>query len=279
MKVLQRDLPWLIRDGDPRFARPNPAELAHATPEEFRRVWEPLLRQGPIEVDLFGDFKREDALAALNRTFGALPLRAPLAPSTLAPHVPAHNDAPLVLTHRGDPDTAAAVVAWPTGGGRSDLRTSRQLELLAQIFQNRLFDVMREKIGASYAPQVNAPWPLETPSGGYLAAMTQLRPRDLPAFFAAAETIAADLTANPPSADEIARVTEPIKQWITRASTGNGFYLEQLQGAASDPARLADLRSIMVDSANTTPEAMQDLARRYLRADKAWKLEVVPEKQ
>lgn len=278
MKVLQRDLPWLIRDGDPRFARPNPAELAHATPEQFRRVWEPLLRQGPIELDLFGDFKREDALAAINRTFGALPMRTPLPPSTLAPHLPAHNDAPLVLTHRGDPDTAAALVAWPTGGGRAALRESRQLELLAQIFQNRLFDVMREKIGASYAPQVNAPWPLDLPSGGYLGAVTQLRPRDLPAFFAAAETIAADLSANLPSADEIARVTEPIKQWITRASTGNGFYLQQLEGAATDPARLADLRSIMVDSASTTPEAMQQLARRYLRADTAWKLEVVPEK-
>ncbi len=278
MKVLQRDLPWLIRDGDPRFARPNPAELARATPEGFRRVWEPLLRQGPIEVDLFGDFKREDGLAALNRTFGALPLRAPLPPANLAPHLPAHNEAPLVLTHRGDPDTAAALVAWPTGGGRADLRTSRQLELLSQIFQNRLFDVMREKIGASYAPQVNSSWPLDLSSGGYFAATTQLRPRDLPAFFAAADTIAADLVANPPSADEIARVTEPMKQWITRLSTGNGFYLDQLQGGASEPRKLADLRSILVDSATTTPEAMQELARHYLKPDATWKVEVVPEK-
>ncbi len=279
MKVLQRDLPWLIRDGDPRFARPNPAELAKANPEGFRRVWEPLLRQGPIEVDLFGDFKREDALAALCKSFGALPLRAPLPPVNLAPHVPAHNATPLVLTHRGDPETAAALVAWPTGGGRAGLRESRQLELLSQIFQNRLFDVMREKIGASYAPQVNSSWPLDLASGGYLAATSQLRPRDLPAFFVAAYGIAADLVANPPSTDEIARVTEPMKQWITRLSTGNGFYLDQLQGGAAEPRKLADLRTILVDSASTTPEAMQDLARRFLKPDATWKLEVVPEKR
>ena len=279
MKVLQRDLPWLIRDGDPRFARPNPAELAKATPEGFRRVWEPLLREGPIEVDLFGDFNREEAIAALNRSFGALPMRAPLPPATLAPHVPAHNDTPLVLTHRGDPDTAAALVAWPTSGGRSQLRESRQLELLAQIFQNRLFDVMREKIGASYAPQVGSSWPLDLPSGGYISAMTQLRPRDLPAFFAAAEQIAADLVAAPPSADEIARVTEPMKQWITRLSTGNGFYLDQLQGGALEPRKIADLRSILIDSSTTTPAEMQDLARRYLKPGVTWKLEVVPDKK
>ena len=278
MKVLQRDLPWLIRDGDPRFARPNPAELAKATPEGFRRVWEPLLRQGPVEVDLFGDFKREEAIDALNKTFGALPMRMPVPPTGLAPHVPAHNETPLEITHRGDPDTAAALVAWPTGGGRGQLRESRQLELLAQIFQNRLFDVMREKIGASYAPQVGSSWPLDLPSGGYLSAVSQLRPRDLPAFYAAADQIAADLAASPPSADEIARVTEPMKQWITRLSTGNGFYLDQLQGGAFEPRKFADLRTILVDSSTTTPQAMQDLAKRYLRPDTSWKLEVVPEK-
>jgi zinc protease len=279
MKVLQRDLPWLIRDGDPRFAQPNPAELAKATPEGFRRVWEPLLQTGPIEVDLFGDFPREAGIAALERTFGALPMRSSVPPPALTPHLPAHNDTPLVLTHRGDPDAAAAVVAWPTGGGRTGLRESRQLELLAQIYQNRLFDVMREKIGASYAPQVSSSWPLDLTSGGYFAATTQLRPRDLPAFFAATDKIAADLAAAPPSADEIARVTEPVKQWITRLSTGNGFYLDQLQGGALEPRKIADLRSILIDSSTTTPAEMQDLAKRYLKPGVTWKLEVVPEKK
>lgn len=279
MKVLQRDLPWLIRDGDPRYAQPNPAELAKATPEGFRRVWEPLLQTGPIEVDLFGDFPREVGIAALERSFGALPMRASVAPPPLTPHLPAHNDTPLVLTHRGDPDAAAAVVAWPTGGGRTGLRESRQLELLAQIYQNRLFDVMREKIGASYAPQVSSSWPLELSSGGYFAATTQLRPRDLPAFFAATDQIAANLAAAPPSADEIARVTEPVKQWITRLATGNGFYLDQLQGGALETRKIADLRSILVDSSNTTPAEMQDLAKRYLKPGATWKLEVVPEKR
>ncbi len=276
MKVLQRDLPWLIRDRDPRFAQPTPDDLAKATPAGFRRVWEPLLRQGPIEVDLFGDFNRDDAIAALARSFGALPVREAPVPGVLAPHLPAPNATPFELTHRGDRDTAAALVAWPTGGGRAGVREARQLDLLAQIFQNRLFDEMREKIGASYAPQVSSSWPRDLASGGYVAATTQLRPRDLPAFFAAAQTIATDLAAAPPSADEIARVTEPMKQWITRLSTGNGFYLDQLQGGALDPRKFADLGTILNDSSQTTPQAMQDLARRYLKPDTSWKLQIVP---
>lgn len=278
MAVLNRDLTWLLRDGDPRYATPNPAELDRATPEGFRKTWEQLLAQGPIEIDMFGDFTREQALAALEKTFGALPARQPAPASTLAPSIPAHNAEPLVLTHRGDPSQAAAVVAWPTGGGQAGVRESRQLEILAQIFNNRLFDAMREKVGASYAPQVGSSWPLDLPSGGYIAATVQLRPGDFETFFAAADKIAADLVATPPTADEIARVTEPLKQLITRASTGNGFYMFQLEGAANDPRKIAAIRTILNDYSQTTPERMQALAERYLRKDKSWRLEVVPEK-
>ncbi|MFM2372193.1 MAG: hypothetical protein RIS85_1915, partial [Pseudomonadota bacterium] len=110
MAVLGRDLTWLLRDGDPRYATPNPAELEKVTPEGFRKTWEPLLAQGPIEIDMFGDFTREQAIAALEKTFGALPARSAGTAPTLAPTIPAHNAEPLVLTHRGDPSQAAAVV-------------------------------------------------------------------------------------------------------------------------------------------------------------------------
>ena len=276
--MLQRDVGWLLKDGDPRYAVPNPAELAKANPEGFRRVWSALLKQGPIEVDLFGDFNRDEAIAALERTFGALPPRDPLPATGFAPKLPEPVGDPLTLTHHGDANTAAALVAWPTGGGSAGFHESRQLELLAQVFNNRLFDAMREKIGASYAPQVSSNWPLDAPSGGYLAATSQLRPGDLTAFFAATDKIAADLAASPATPDEIARVTEPMKQLITRASTGNGFYMYQLEGGALEPDKFQQIRSILSDYSAITPDRLQALAKRYLVPGKAWRLKVVPGK-
>ena len=215
----------------------------------------------------------------MEKTFGALPARTATTVEPLAPNIPAHNVEPLVLTHRGDPSQAAAVVAWPTGGGQAGVRESRQLTIRAEIFNNRLFDAMREKVGASYAPQVGSSWPLDLPSGGYISAVVQLRPGDFDTFFAAADKIAADLAAAPPTADEIARVTEPLKQLITRASTGNVFYITQLEGAAYDPRKIAAIRTILSDYSQTTPERMQALAQKYLKADKSWRVEVVPEKR
>lgn len=276
--VLDRDLGWLLKNRDPRFATPTPADLDRATPEEFRRVWEPLLQQGAVEIDLFGDFDRDEAIKALEKTFGALAPRKPLgtlaAPAALVPQLE-----PRVLTHRGDPNQAAGIVAWPTGGGRAAIGEGRQLDLLAQIVNNRLFDEMREKIGASYAPSVGSNWPVDASDGGYVIATVQARPEDMPAFFAAADKIAADLAAVPPTEDEIARVTEPMRQYITRVSTGNGFFLFHLQGAAFEPGKLADLRTILPDYSVTTPERMQELARRYLVRDRSWRLQVLPEKK
>ncbi|MCB2060664.1 MAG: insulinase family protein [Novosphingobium sp.] len=279
--VLSRDLKYLQRDRDPRFETPTPAEVAQATPEGFRRVWQRALDYGPIEVQVYGDFDRDEAIAALQRTFGALAPRKPLpegtAPASLG--FPEPSDKPVVLTHRGDANQAAAVISWPTGGGSPGISEARQLEILTQLFTNRLMLAMREKMGASYAPQVYSNWPVDLDSGGSITAMAQLAPSAVPTFFATADEIANDLITNPPDADELARVTEPLRQQVTRAATGSAFFMYELRGATWDPSRIASIRTILPDYTQTTPERMQALARQYLGADRSWRLAVLPESQ
>ena len=279
--VLSRDLEYYLRDRDPRYATPDPEALARATPEGFREVWEPLLKQGPVEVAIFGEFDRAATMAALQRTFGALPPREPIPATALArvPDFPEPSAETVVLHHRGDANQAAAVIAWPSGGGVPGLPESRQLEILVNLFNNRLIDAMRERAGASYAPQVTNAWPTDLAGGGRITAIAQLRPQDVPAFFAAADEIAADLVANPPSADELARVTEPLRQLVSRASTGNTFWMYQLEGSTRDPRRVELVRSLLNDYTVTTPQAMQALAQKYLAARPGFRLAVIPQGQ
>ncbi len=277
--VLERDLEFLQRGRDPRFRTPTPKEVEAATPDGFRQVWQPILEQGPIEVQLFGDFTREQAVAALERSFGALasrqPYAAPLQPARVATLPPSKR--PVVLDHRGDPTQAAALISWTTGGGMAGISESRQLEILSNLFQNRLLDAMRERLGAAYAPQVFNDWPQDLENGGSLTAMAQLAPKAVPVFFATAEEIAADLVARPPSADELERVIEPLRQQISRASTSSAFFMYQLEGASSEPAKFAGLRTLLPDYTRATPEAMQALARKYLVPDRSWRAQIMPQ--
>jgi zinc protease len=277
--VLNRDLEWLLHGRDPRFATPGPDAMRQATAEGFKQVWSRMLAQGPVEVDVFGDFDREQVVAALSRTFGALPPREPAPASSLAgvEQFPAANDQPLVLNHRGEADQAAAAIAWPTGGGSDALPQSRKLEVLAQIFSNRLLDALRERAGASYSPYVGSSWPLDTATGGNIVALAQLPPEEVPAFFAAADEIAADLAAKGPDADELARVTEPMRQLLTRMQTGHTFWLNQLAGASFDRNRLAWMPTLMRDYTEVTPEELQALAARYFGAYGGYRLAVLPE--
>jgi zinc protease len=278
--VLERDFQYELYGRDARFATPTPAQLDGVTPEGFRKVWEPLLQQGPIEVLIFGEFDKLATVEALRKTFGALPARAPLPAAALARSTNlAAASSPRVLFHRGDPNQAAAAVAWPTGGGVEGLRESRQLQILSDLFNNRLLDEMRERTGASYSPQVANEWPEDVPSGGSIRALAMVRPQDVPAYFAATDEIVRDLTTTPVTADELSRVVEPLKQSISRASTGNTFWLWQLEGASTDPRRVALLRTLLNDYTQTTPEAMQALARKYLLGREPFKLAIIPEGQ
>ena len=277
--ILGRDLDFLVKNEDPRFATPDKDMLADVTPEGFRQVWEPLLRQGPIEVLVFGEFDRAEVVETLRQTFGALPPREAISPQVASkvPTFPEPAAAPTVKEHRGDANQAAAVMAWPSGGGVAGLRQSRQLEILTQVFNNRLLDAMRERAGASYAPQVASDWPIDLQGGGSILAIAQLKPEDVPVFFAEGQRIALDLATTAPTADELERVTEPLRQLISRASTGNNFWLYHLQGATQDPQRVRLIPTLLGDYSQTTPEIMKLLAQRYFGGRPGWKLAVVPE--
>lgn len=279
--VLNRDLDYLLAAKDPRFKTPDPEMIEQVTPEGFREVWEPLLSEGPLEVMIFGEFDREATIEALRRTFGALEPRQSIEPMVAArtPAFPAPDADTAILTHRGDANTAAVVIAWPTGGGIERIRESRQLEILTQLFSNRLMDAMRERAGASYAPQVVSDWPVDLSQGGKIMALAQLQPKDVPVFFAEANRIAAELASTPVESDELGRVTEPLRQLISRASTGNNFWLYNLQGVSFDARRSAAMPTLLSDYSRTTPQIMQTLAQRYLASRPGFKLAIIPEGQ
>ena len=277
--VLGRDLEWLVHGKDPRWKTPDKEDFSQLTAEKFQQFWQPILASGPIELMLFGDFDRDQAVESVLKTFGALKKRKPQAvePDATSPRFPAPQAGPEILVHKGDQERAAAMVAWPTGGGLDNVRESRKLEILVSIFNDRLFEILRSQQGASYSPQVVNNWPVEFQSGGYIGAQSQLTPDNIDRFYNVVELIAKDLREKPVSADELQRVVEPLRQLIARASSGNSFWMSQLEGASFNPQKFVALQSLLTDYTVITPAEIQALAVKYLDDGKKWKLVVLPE--
>lgn len=277
--VLTRDLERLLHSGDPRFGVPSREAIAALTPASFRQLWEPLLASGRIEVQVFGDMDAEATVKAVAASFGALKSRPEPKVVGAPVRFPAHVDQPVVRTHQGQDDQAAAVIAWPTGGGTAAISESRKLEVLAAVFRDRLIDRLRSQAGISYSPNVASQWPLGFSSGGNLIALGMVPPDKTGFFFELARGIAAELVAQPIDADELNRALTPLKQQILRASSGNRFWMGLLEGGSFDPAIVASVPMLGRDIGGVTPAEIQALAVKYLRPEADWTMMVVPEKK
>ncbi len=287
--LIDRDLGWIVRGRDPRYKTPDPKDIDRLDAESFRKTWEPLLKEGPVEVLMFGDFDSDLAIQYLSETIGALPPRAAAlnVPNNGALGLPvsAPDEDAIITLHRGDKEQAAALLAWPTSGGVGaeggpdveGITESRRLEILANIFNNRLFEQLREKEGASYAPQVYSSWPKSYSTGGYIGAISQLAPSAIPVFEQTAQSIAKDLVATPISQDELNRAVVPLGQQIRRAATGNTFWIWQLEGATRDPRRILAVRTLLSDYTQITPVEVQALAQKYLATDNVFRWHILPE--
>ncbi|HEY0621997.1 M16 family metallopeptidase [Sphingomonas sp.] len=275
--VIGRDLERLLHAGDPRWGMPGLKGIESLNAKDFRAFWAPLLASGPIEVQVFGDIDVEKTIEAVRLTFGAMKPRKP-AP-VVAPTVrfPAHATAPTVLRHSGQPDQAAAVIAWQAGGGSDNISEGRKLEILAAVMRDRILDRIRSAEGASYSPTVISQSPVGQPGGGRIMALTLIPPDRTELFFRVSREIAADLIAKPIDVDELRRALVPTAQMVMRRSTGNPFWMQQTEGGTADPKRIAAIGSIARDYGATTPQEIQALAAKYLAPQKDWSLVVLPE--
>lgn len=277
--VFERDLEELLRAGDPRFRSPTAEEFEATSDARFAEVWGRILASGPIEVQVYGDFERAAGIAALNRTFGALPPRGAVPAGTAPAIVPVTEprSTPITVTHRGPDDQAMALVAWNTDGGISDYRKARQLEAVATLYSNRLLDALRERLGASYAPQMISQWPTAIDNGGRLLALAQVKPEDVPVIYEEIDRISADLVANGPTDLELAKALEPMRRLLRPGQLGSAFYMWQLEDATTDPRRFAQMETVFEDFSQVTKQEVQDLAREYLRPENAVRIAILPE--
>jgi zinc protease len=277
--VLNRDLSRMLHSGDRRWGIPSREEIAAEQTSDLRAALSPDLNRGPIEIVIVGDTTVEKAIDAVAETFGALPARAPdAAPPLISPKVsfPAGTPTPIVLTHTGRSDQAIGLIAWPIEDFYSDTQRSRNVAILGEVLQLRLIEQLRKAEGVTYSPSAYASPSQAFPDYGYLSARVEIPPVKLDGFFSDVAVITTDLRSHDVSPDELERAKKPAIDDLERRRQTNGYWLNALADAQTDPRRLNAIRSSIAQLQHVSADDVRRAADAYLLDAKAFKVEVKP---
>jgi zinc protease len=263
--------------GDARWRPVEREEIAAATPEAFRRFFEPLLAAGPIEAVIVGDVDLDAAIEAMRKSIAALPKRRETkAPAASLAVVPPRPGETARFDHQGDPGQAYAAIGWSTFGGLDRPKERRALALAGNMIQVRLFEQLRDTEGAAYSPSGFASSSEIFERWGVLGAAAEIRPERADLFFRLARGIVDDMAAKPAAADEFERAITPVLSGLDRRLKTNAYWLSAMGGWSRDPRLIALTRSLVSDYRTMTAEDVRAAVAAHVADEDAWALLVLP---
>ncbi len=265
-----------LAGGDSRFGLPPPEVFRQSTLEDVRQWVTPILQTSPLALSVVGDVDPQQVIDLVGRYLGTLPSRNPAAMAERsAPRFPSGQRRELAVETRLN--KAMVVVAFPTED-IWDIRRTRRLNQLAEVFSDRLREQIREKLGASYSPFVHH-WPSRAYAGyGMMMAMVQVDPERTEAVIDEIGRIASDLSARGIGADAFQRALAPTLTGIKDMRRQNRYWLDSvLSGVWSHPQQLDWSRTFLDDHAAIRAEELSALASRYLRMEKAALIVIRPQ--
>ena len=278
--VAAKEVERLIRSGDARFGYPEEEDLINIEMESLETWLEPDLTGKAIEIGVVGDVDVDMVIQEVARTFGALPKVDADIPSIKGKDVslefPTGSQRPVKLSHAGEAGTALLRTYWPAPDGR-DVTTSRHVSMIAQLFKLRLTEVMREEEGASYSPSAFSYSPRIYPDYGYIGASLELDPKDIDRISAKVDEIAAEFRAGEFDEAIFERAIKPARERIETSLENNGYWMNVISEAQSDPERLDRHRSRYKAYQNMTIKELQSLAATLFDPKDAYRVQVLPE--
>ncbi len=248
---------------DVRFITPTPEQFAAVDTAAVKAVMAPLLRDAAVEVTLVGDFKVEEVLPILERSFGAMPQRAQA--FTCRPQEERRVQfCPWgqreFLRYTTELDKTIVTQVRPAGDGR-DLSRNRRLAVLTAIVRERLFDAIRAELGESYSPTVRCETRPGYEGAATIAASSYGVKANRQKVTAAMDIVFAALGKGEISEEEFQQALRPYVADADEAYRQPGFWASNLARLQSEPERLALLRNFREDARSISLEEIRQLAR------------------
>ena len=277
--VAQVKLPAILAGNDWRFGIPDSALLKQRNFDEARAVLASLTKSAPIEIGIVGDVDDAAAIAAVAKSFGALPMRAAEAPD----YAEARNASfrkdrkPITLTHEGPADQAMVAAFWPTDDD-SDYRREITAGLVAEILDLMLTESVREQLGASYGVSVASNMSDTFRHFGSLSASTVIAPDKADEVEAAIMKAVRQLRDEPISNDLLTRARNPALELIAKNLRENGYWMAYVDEAQTRADRLDRIRQRRAIYELITQAEVQAFARTYLTDEAVQRVRILSDK-
>ncbi len=264
-----------LSGGDPRFGKPRLQEVQRLEIADIQNWIKPIFTHAPLEFSMVGDFDLETAISLAQQYLGGLPgNREDGVAVQPGPSFPRGQNKRVRIDTQID--KALLVVAYPTDDA-SDIGRTRRLNVLAEIFAERLREEIREKRGAAYSTGAYS-WPSRAfPGFGLFLSYLPIAPTDIEPISADVKKIAGQLAAEGVRAEELERALEPTLTGIREQLRQNRYWLHTvLMGSSRYPEQIAWSRSILNDYASIQAREVAALARQYLKPANAAVFEARP---
>lgn len=277
----QTKLSAFLRGDDPRFVFPTEQQAAALSTEDVKQWLTPALQNGYLEISLVGDLDEEKVIPILARTIGALPKRAATKPAYEAERTLANLPTPpqekrYTFESRVAPGTAMVVWKGP-GLDKDSIKTTRRMGVLSSILSNRMREEIREKLGEAYSPYSGFQ-PSDTFKDlGYLLAVSPGKAEQAERVGKIIVSIGDKLAKEGATEDELRRALEPRLSELKTSLRKNSYWLGTVMAQSQEqPYRLEWASNRDADYAAITVDEINALAKRYLVAENAFRVEIVP---
>lgn len=273
---------WLHGD-DFRYSLATQEQLSNYSIDQVKKWLSPELKSGYLELSIVGDFDKTGLTQDLLNTFGTLPKRSAKAPAAnLSKRQISFPKPPSTKTfsYESKIPQAIATAIWQTKGLRGNTSEFRRLNILAAIYDDRLREQIREKLGASYSPNAGASGSEALMNHGYLLGQSAGKPSDMPLLLETMEAIATELAENGATQDELDRALAPALSSLEKSLRDNSYWLTTvLSQSQADPSKIDLARSRQEDYRSIQLSEINQLAKQYFSSNNLHKITIQPKEK
>jgi len=264
-----------LAGGDSRFGLPSHNAFKKLRLNDVRNWIGRALSGSDYELSVVGDFDVDSVIELAAQYFGMLPpakkfhherTGGPVFPSGKHLRVAVDTKIPNGLVYV----SYATDDIW-------DIHKTRRLNVLADVFSERMRIQIREKLGEAYSPFAYNMASRIHDGFGVFNVVVEVIPARARLVVDEIQKIAEDLSLSEISTDEIKRSLGPTLNSIKDMRQRNGYWLKTvLVGSKRNPEKIEWSRSIVSDYAGITPEDLETLSKRFLVNDSAAFIEALP---